>query len=85
MNLWSIIKGLSLREIGLLTFLMFRQPLLIWPTLSTTKRTVLICNQLYGDIHNGQSKENAFRHALWNILYQFYFKIAQIKKQSFFV
>ncbi len=68
MRIWSVLKKLSLKELFLLTSLMLRRPLLILPTLRATKETILICDHVYGNKHNTNGKENAFRHALWNLL-----------------
>ncbi len=40
----------------------------ILPTIRGTKKTVEICDGLYGEAHHKNGTENAFRHALWNIL-----------------
>ncbi|KAA1242849.1 hypothetical protein [Aquimarina sp. RZ0] len=58
-DFWQLIKVLRL---------LFQKPLLIIPTVSATKRTLIICDNLYRGTHHKDGKENAFRHALWNIL-----------------
>lgn len=68
MNIWGTVKKLSLQEVFLLTFLMLRKPLLIWPTLKATKQTLHISDKFYGKTHHANGRENAFRHALWNLL-----------------
>ena len=40
----------------------------IRPTLVATRKTVAICDELYGKKHHKNGPENAFRHALWNVL-----------------
>ena len=47
---------------------MLGRPLLIWPTRKATRQTLKICDSLYGKAHHNNGKENAFRHALWNVL-----------------
>ena len=41
---------------------------MVYPTIKATKRTVVICEKLYKKAHHGHGPENAFRHALWNVL-----------------
>ncbi|SEK74125.1 hypothetical protein SAMN04487910_0995 [Aquimarina amphilecti] len=47
---------------------MFKKPRYIFPTLRATKRTLVICDSLYGKSHHKNGKANAFRHAIWNVL-----------------
>lgn len=68
MNIWKRIRQLSLGQLVKLALVFARKPLLISPTLKATKRTMSICDELYGGSHHKNGKENAFRHALWNIL-----------------
>ncbi|MDY8137140.1 DUF6973 domain-containing protein [Aquimarina sp. 2201CG5-10] len=68
MRIWSTLKRLSIPQLFRLASVALQKPLLINPTLKATKSTMAICNTLYGTIHHGNGKENAFRHALWNIL-----------------
>lgn len=42
--------------------------MLIGPTLKATKRTMILCDELFGKVHHQSNSSNAFRHALWNIL-----------------
>jgi gamma-glutamyl:cysteine ligase YbdK (ATP-grasp superfamily) len=44
------------------------RPLLIGPTIKASKRTILVCNKLFGKGHHKSNKANAFRHSLWNVL-----------------
>lgn len=68
MNIWKGIKQLSIGQLFRLAWLFAGRPLLIGPTLRATKRTIHICDTLYGRAHHKNGKANAFRHALWNIL-----------------
>lgn len=68
MNIWGIIKRLSIKELLSLCVILLQRPLLVLPTLRATRRTIVICDQLYSKMHHANGKENAFRHALWNIL-----------------
>ena len=68
MNIWKRIKQLSVGQLLRLAWVFAGKPLLIGPTLRATKRTMHICDTLYGGAHHNNGKENAFRHALWNIL-----------------
>jgi hypothetical protein len=43
-------------------------PLFIVPTLRATQKTMQIAQREYGNAHKGNTKANAFRHALWNVL-----------------
>lgn len=67
MNIWSLVKRLSIKELFLLSILMLQKPLLVLPTLRATRRTIVMCNRLYDKKHHGHGRENAFRHALWNL------------------
>ncbi|MDB4114171.1 hypothetical protein N9572_01455, partial [Flavobacteriaceae bacterium] len=68
MNLWARIKQLHLGQLIKLSLLFLSRPLYIIPTISATKKTLLICDTLYKQTHHKSNKANAFRHALWNVL-----------------
>jgi len=68
MNIWSRISKLSIGQLFKLSLLFLSRPLLIIPTIKATKRAMQICNLLFGESHHSSNKENAFRHALWNVL-----------------
>lgn len=51
-----------------LSLLFLSRPFLIGPTCNATKRTMVICDELFGKRHHRRNNANAFRHALWNIL-----------------
>ncbi len=58
-------------------------PLLLYPTLKATRRSMAICDLHYGDAHHKNGKANAFRHALWNILIcDTTFRVTKSKKKS---
>lgn len=62
---------------------MIQYPLFVIPTLKATRKTILICNSLYGKKHHQNGRENAFRHAIWNVLIcQKTFKISKKEEKS---
>ncbi|WP_024769648.1 DUF6973 domain-containing protein [Aquimarina macrocephali] len=83
MSIRSLLRRLSFRQILRLTGIMLQNPLLIYPTLKATRRTMIICDLHYGKAHHKNGKANAFRHALWNILIcQTTFRITKNKEKS---
>ena len=85
MNLWARIKQLHLGQLIKLSLLFLSRPLYIIPTISATKKTLLICNTLYKHTHHKSNKANAFRHALWNVLIcRKVMKYAKNKQKSVF-
>lgn len=62
------LKGASFRQLFALSKTFIGNPLLIGPTFKATKRTIGICNTLFGKAHHEDNISNAFRHALWNFL-----------------
>lgn len=44
------------------------RPLYIIPTHKATIETLLICDKLFGTKHQNHNRENAFRHAIWNVI-----------------
>lgn len=68
MNIWSVIKRISLKEIGRLLKIGLSHPLYIIPTYKATHKTLRICHRLYPKTQHAHGVENAFRHALWNML-----------------
>lgn len=48
--------------------LCLKYPLFVWPTLSATKRCMMISTREYGNQHHKNGPANAFRHAFWNFL-----------------
>jgi hypothetical protein len=68
MKIWNRIKQLSLKQFFILLKVFMMRPLYIIPTHKATLETLQICNKLFGTKHQNHTKENAFRHALWNII-----------------
>ncbi|GAA0714762.1 hypothetical protein GCM10009430_08350 [Aquimarina litoralis] len=68
MTIVSLIKRLNIRQLFKLIGLGLQKPLYIIPTFIATKRTLAICDSLYGGEHHLHGKANAFRHSLWNVL-----------------
>lgn len=68
MNIWSLVKQFSYKQLFRLSLLALQKPLYINPTLQATRQTINICNSIYKDSHHKNGKANAFRHALWNVL-----------------
>ena len=68
MTIWNRIKQLSIKQFFILLKVFIMRPLYIIPTHKATIETVLICDKLFGAKHQKHSRENAFRHALWNII-----------------
>jgi len=52
----------------LLAGVFISRPFLILPTFNATRKTITTCNACFGKRHHGETKANAFRHALWNYL-----------------
>jgi hypothetical protein len=67
-NYWKRIQQLNLKQLFQLIVLFASQPLLIRPTFIASKRTMSVCDELFGKSHHKNNRANAFRHALWNIL-----------------
>ena len=68
MSIWGRITKLNLDQLCKLSLLFLSRPQYIIPTISATKKTLLVCDRLYKDTHHQSNKANAFRHALWNVL-----------------
>lgn len=68
MNYWKRIQQLNLKQLFQLTVLFAKQPLLVRPTFIASKRTMIVCDELFGRSHHKNNRANAFRHAFWNIL-----------------
>ena len=68
MNIWWRIRQLKIGQLIQLSILFLSEPFLIRPTLQASKRTMAICDDLFGRSHHRSNEANAFRHALWNIL-----------------
>ncbi|WP_299186127.1 hypothetical protein [uncultured Aquimarina sp.] len=68
MKIWSLIKKFNFWQLFKVAGLVFVKPQYILPTLRATKKTLVICDSLYGKSHHKNGKANAFRHAIWNVL-----------------
>ncbi len=68
MKIRSLIRRFNFWQLFKIAGLAIQNPSFIFPTLKATKKTMLICDSLYGNAHNKNGKANAFRHALWNLL-----------------
>lgn len=68
MKLRSVIQSMDFRQLWSLFLLSLRHPLFIIPTVQGTRKCVEICDHRFGDAHHHNGPENAFRHALWNML-----------------
>ena len=62
------IKSLNFWQFFKLAKVLIFKPLFIIPTFKATRKTVKICNALFGEKHHKNNSTNAFRHALWNFL-----------------
>lgn len=68
MRIWRRIRKLNIAQLYRFAVLFLKNPTHIGSTLKATKRTLQVCNSIYGNEHNKSTRANAFRHALWNIL-----------------
>ena len=85
MNICGRIMQLHLGQLIKLSLLFLSRPLYIIPTISATKKTLLICDRLYKNSHHKSNKANAFRHALWSVLIcKKVIKYAKNKQKSVF-
>lgn len=62
------LRKLSYKNFVVLVGVFISRPFLILPTYHATRKTIAICNEYFGKTHHGNTKSNAFRHALWNYL-----------------
>lgn len=67
-NILKIWNRLSLKSFWILIKLCFSSPLYVFPTISATKKCMVISTKLYGREHYKNGPANAFRHAFWNYL-----------------
>ncbi|MGB3773867.1 MAG: hypothetical protein WA951_01300 [Leeuwenhoekiella sp.] len=66
--LLKVLRSADFKQLPGLFWLALSHPLFIVPTLKASRKTMLIAQREYGDAHKGNTKANAFRHALWNVL-----------------
>ena len=62
------LRNLSFKNFFILGGVFILKPFLIVPTYKGTKKTISTCNDCFGKKHHGDTRSNAFRHALWNYL-----------------
>lgn len=62
------LKKLSFKNFFILGGVLILKPFLIVPTYKGTRKTISTCNECFGNKHHGDTRSNAFRHALWNYL-----------------
>ncbi len=68
MNVWAVVKSMDFKQLWSLFWLSARHLRFVIPTIRGTRKTIAICNKHYGKKHHLNGPENAFRHALWNML-----------------
>lgn len=68
MNVWAVVKSMDFKQLWSLFWLSARHPRFVIPTIKGTRKTFAICNKHYGKKQHLNGPENAFRHALWNML-----------------
>lgn len=68
MAIWTKIKHLNLKQAFILGKTFLFRPGLFFPTYRATKKTIQVCDRLFGKAHHKNNKTNAFRHALWNFM-----------------
>lgn len=68
MNVWAVVKSMDFKQLWSLFWLSARHPRFVIPTIRGTRKTIAICNKYYGKKQHLNGPENAFRHALWNML-----------------
>ncbi|TVZ21734.1 hypothetical protein JM84_0612 [Dokdonia sp. Hel_I_63] len=68
MNVWAVVKSMDFKQLWSLFWLSARHPRFVIPTIMGTRKTIAICNKHYSKKHHLNGPENAFRHALWNML-----------------
>ncbi len=68
MNLIRRIGQLNVSQLFSLAGLFLKHPMYLVSTLCATKQTMTLCNDIFKNEHHRSNRENAFRHALWNII-----------------
>jgi len=64
----KVLRLTDFKQLPGLFWLAISHPLFVIPTLRATQKTMQIAQREYGNAHKGNTKANAFRHALWNVL-----------------
>ena len=62
------IKRLSVKQFFVLFWVFAKRPQYIFPTHTATIQSIQISEKYFLEKHHKHGKENAFRHALWNVL-----------------
>lgn len=65
-KVWTRLKGMQTGPLIRLLLLLAFHPFRIRPTMRSSKQTMALCDELYGNTHHRTNKANAFRHAYWN-------------------
>jgi len=65
-KVWTRLKGMQAGPLIRLAFLLLLHPYRIRPTIQSSKETMALCDQRYGNTHHKTNRANAFRHAYWN-------------------
>lgn len=68
MSVLKALRRVRPKELIKLAWLALTRPLFSFPTLSATRETIRVCDELFGSRHKINGPANAFRHAYWNIL-----------------
>lgn len=68
MAIWKRIQRLSIKQFFILLRVFISRPHYIIPTHKATVKTMQICDKKFGKAHHKHTRENAFRHALWNVI-----------------
>ncbi len=66
--LGKVLRSTDFKQLPGLFWLALSHPLFVIPTLRATRKTMQIVQREFGNVHKGNTKANAFRHALWNVL-----------------
>ncbi len=66
--LGKVLRSTDFKQLPGLFWLAISHPFFVIPTLRATQKTMQIAQREYGNAHKGNTKANAFRHALWNVL-----------------
>ena len=68
MKFWALFKLLNFKQLISLFRIFINHPLFVYPTFKATSKCMYLIQVEFPNIHGGNNKANAFRHALWNIL-----------------
>lgn len=68
MAIWNRIKRLSIKQFFILFWVFVKRPQYIYATHKATIQSIQISKKYFPKKHHKHGRENAFRHALWNVL-----------------